>query len=370
MKKRIALLAGTAAILGMSQSAFPEETGGIQRFAELIEEAEQIREGTLVLSSSLTSGDEELSSGIAVSLTPEGSSVDMLYFSMPREDGTTFDLVTEDVLRIFGNTAYLNTELLEEAADALTEEDLDTDSLSAEELPAEADVFSSYEWVGLTGPDKKTVKFPENWTSLFSGLEIGRDAGSYQFHLDNEWIGRILTRLDQEIEAGTFEQTGGCELDDVLGRYADAVIAGMQSMDPQSVTKDQEEAIHERFQIGLKDLLQSGAETPSLSETFEEAVSKGLVVSASVYAGKDGAAGTYAFELTIQADIPEELQKEWKLDYAEEEIRSVMFSFLVSIEPTEEPAEIEEPEPDTVIWLEELLQSWAAEGYFDFILGE
>ena len=47
---------------------------------------------------------------------------------------------------------------------------------------------------------------------------------------------------------------------------------------------------------------------------FENAVSKGLEVNASICAGKDGAAGTYAFEVTIEAEISDKLQEEWGIE--------------------------------------------------------
>ena len=55
-------------------------------------------------------------------MTPDSASVDMLYLSAPNGDGTFFDFVSEDVLRVFGTKAYLNTESVKEMISELTEE--------------------------------------------------------------------------------------------------------------------------------------------------------------------------------------------------------------------------------------------------------
>ena len=87
-----------------------EETGGIRKIADMVTEARRIKEGTEMFSASMTFGDMEVSAGMTIRMTPDSASVDMLYLSAPNGDGTFFDFVSEDVLRVFGTKAYLNTE--------------------------------------------------------------------------------------------------------------------------------------------------------------------------------------------------------------------------------------------------------------------
>ena len=45
----------------------------------------------------------------------------------------------------------------------------------------------------------------------------------------------------------------------------------------------------------------------------------------------------------------------------EPDIKNALFSFVVSIEPAEEPIEIEEP-GDGILWMTDLLREWAVQG--------
>ena len=117
---------------------------------------------------------------------------------------------------------------------------------------------------------------------VFSGLAAAHDAGSYTINLKNDQIGQLLERIDMQIEQGQLDKIFAIDWEPLLTPYVDAVIEGMKD-----------------------------AEKIPLAVQFENAVSKGLEVNASICAGKDGAAGTYAFEVTIEAEIPDKLQEEW-----------------------------------------------------------
>ena len=45
----------------------------------------------------------------------------------------------------------------------------------------------------------------------------------------------------------------------------------------------------------------------------------------------------------------------------EPDIKNALFNFVVSVEPAEEPIEIEEPE-DGILWMTDLLREWASQG--------
>ncbi len=377
MKKRMMLFAAVAMILaGTAQNTFAEEeTGGIRKIADMIAEARKITEGTEMFSASMTLGDTEVSAGMTIRMTPDSASVDMLYLSAPNGDGTFFDFVSEDVLRIFGTKAYLNTESIKEMISELTEENR-IDEEKGENVLQAADSLTE-DWIGLVGHSMNQDYFTyDGWTWLFSGLAAAHDAGSYTINLKNDQIGQLLGRLDMQIEQGQLDKTFVIDWEPLLTPYVDAVIEGMKEADPENAF-DQDKKKKQIF-----DMLQTifcpyeDDEKEPLAVQFENAVSKGLEVNASICAGKDGAAGTYAFEVTIEAEISDQLQKEWGIEELssvvgeteglltqtdELDIKNALFSFVVSIEPAEEPIEIEEPE-DGILWMTDLLREWAAQG--------
>lgn len=179
-----------------------------------------------------------------------------------------------------------------------------------------------------------------------------------------------------QIEQGQLDKTFVIDWEPLLTPYVDAVIEGMKEADPENAF-DQDKKKKQIF-----DTLQTtfcpheDYEKEPLAVQFENAVSKGLEVNASICAGKDGAAGTYAFEVTIEAEISDKLQEEWGIEELspvvgeteglltqtdEPDIKNALFSFVVSIEPAEEPIEIEEP-GDGILWMTDLLREWAAQG--------
>ena len=396
MKKRMMLLtAGMVVSAGMAQNVFAEEeTGGIKKIAEMIAEAQEITEGTMIYSVSMSLGSTEFSAGTTISMTPDSASMDMLYLSAPNDDGTFFDLVSEDVLRIFGTKAYLNTGLVDDIVSALSEEERieeDTNTVQAVDSLTE-------DWIGLTGVKMQEEKAYSGWTQLFSGFAAAHDAGSYTINLGNEQISLVLERLDTQLEEGMFDDALPFDLDELLTPYVDAIIEGRKEADADidaesasdeaadkkaNANEEQNQMTdsnEERDQMieGISGVVSSfvDSEAESFAAQFEDAVSKGLNVTASICVGKDGAAGTYAFEVTIEADIPQALQEEWGIEdleplvgeteglTAEEDepdVKNALFNFVVSIEPTEEPIEIDEPE-DSILWLTDLLKEWAAQG--------
>lgn len=379
MKKRITLLTAgmmlSAGIAGTVQSAFAGETGGIQKIADMITEARGIKEGTMMLSVSVTYGEKEVSAGTMVSMTPDSASVDMLYLSVPNDDGTFYDLVSEDVLRIFGIRAYLNTGLIDDIVSALSEEEKIEDD---ENVVQAADSLSG-DWIGLVGIEMDPDGAYDEWTELLAGFSAAHDAGSYTINLGNEQIQQVLERLDMQIEEGRINETQPVDLEELLTPYAEAIIKGRKEADEQSVTDEEKEKeqMFEDINAAASSVFEGNTE--KLAERFSQAVLKGLDVNASICAGKDGAAGTYAFEVVVEAIIPRELQKEWGIDElelfagdeenvltenGEMETKNASFNFVVSLEPSEEPIEIEEPQ-DRILWLEDLLESWAADGLIE-----
>lgn len=377
MKKRMMLFAAVAMILtSTAQNTFAEEeTGGIRKIADMITEARRITEGTEMFSASMTLGDTEVSAGMTIRMTPDSASVDMLYLSAPNGDGTFFDFVSEDVLRIFGTKAYLNTESIKEMISELTEENR-IDEEKGENVLQAADSLTE-DWIGLVGHSMNQDDFTyDGWTWLFSGLAAAHDAGSYTINLKNDQIGQLLERIDMQTEQGQLDKTFVIDWEPLLTPYVDAVIEGMKEADPENAF-DQDKKKKQIF-----DMLQTifcpdeDDEKEPLAVQFENAVSKGLEVNVSICAGKDGAAGTYAFEVTIEAEISDQLQKEWGIEELskvvgeteglltqtdELDIKNALFNFVVSIEPAEEPIEIEEPE-DGILWMTDLLREWAAQG--------
>ena len=348
MKKRMMLFAaGTVIFVSTAQNTFAEEeTGGIRKIADMVTEARQIKEKTEMFSASMTLGDMEVSAGMTIRMTPDSASVDMLYLSAPNGDGTFFDFVSEDVLRVFGTKAYLNTESVKEMISELTEEDR-IDEEENENVLQAADSLTE-DWIGLVGASIGLDEFKyDDLIGVFSGLAAAHDAGSYTINLKNDQIGQLLERIDMQIEQGQLDKIFAIDWGPLLTPYVNAVIEGMKD-----------------------------AEKIPLAVQFENAVSKGLEVNASICAGKDGAAGTYAFEVTIEAEIPDKLQEEWDIEDLspvvgeteglltqtdETDIKNALFNFVVSIEPAEEPIEIEEPE-DGILWMTDLLREWASQG--------
>ena len=379
MKKKMMLLtAGMVVSAGMPQTIFAEEeTGGIKKIANMIEEAREITEGTMIFSVSMSLGSTEFSAGTTIRMTPDSASVDMLYLSAPNEDGTFFDLVSEDVLRIFGTKAYLNTDILA----ALSEEErIEEDTNIVQAIDS-----LTGEWIGLNGVEIQEEQAYSGWMQLFSGFAVGHDAGSYTINLGNEQVSQVFERLDAQIEEGMFDDTFPFDLDALLTPYADAIIDGRKEADFDLASNKASDADDERKQIidEVSTVIFSftDGESDNYSSQFEDAVSKGLDVNVSICAGKDGAAGTYAFEVTIEADIPQELQNEWGIEELEAivgetegvtsetdepDVKNAVFDFVVSIEPSEEPIEIEEPQ-ESILWLTDLLKEWAAEGLLENI---
>ena len=389
MKKRMMLLAaGTVLFAGMAQNVFAEEeTGGIKKIAEMITEAQEINEGTMMFSVSMSLGSAEFSAGTTIRMTPDSASVDTLYLSAPNDDGTFFDLVSEDVLRIFGTKAYLNTGLVDDIVSALSEEE----RIEEDENTTQAVDSLTEDWIGLTGVAMQETPTYNGWTQLFSGFAAAHDAGSYTINLGNEQISQVLERLDAQIEEGMFEEALPFDLDALLAPYVEAVIEGQKEATVESTSDEatneasdgtsnadekQSQMIEEISSIASSFV---DSEIESFAAQFNDAVSKGLNANASICVGKDGAAGTYAFEVTIEADIPQILQKEWGMqdleplvgeteglasENDEPDTKNALFDFVVSIEPSEEPIEIEEPQ-DGVLWLTDLLKEWAAAGLFE-----
>ncbi len=380
MKKRMMLLtAGMVVSAGMAQNVFAEEeTGGIKKIADMIEEAQEIIEGMVMVSVSMSLGNTEFSTGTTISMTPDSASVDMLYLSAPNDDGTFFDLVSEDVLRVFGTKAYLNTGLVDDIVSALSEENRIEEDESALQI---VDSLTE-DWIGLDGVKMDQDQAYGGWTQLFSGFAAAHDAGSYTINLGNEQILQILERLDAQIEEGMFDNALPFDLDELLVPYVNAIINGRKEAGLDK-TSDADEEDEERKQMldefGTIVSVVADDETESFANQFSDAVQKGLEVSASICIGKDGAAGTYAFEVMIEAEIPKTLQDEWGIEELEllvgetegltaeadePDIKNALFNFVVSIEPAEEPIEIEEPQ-DNILWMTDLLKEWAAGGLLE-----
>ena len=377
MRKRMMLFAtGTVIFVSAAQNTFAEEeTGGIRKIADMVTEARRIKEGTEMFSVSMTLGDMEVSAGMTIRMTPDSASVDMLYLSAPNGDGTFFDFVSEDVLRVFGTKAYLNTESVKEMISELTEENR-IDEEENENVLQAADSITE-DWIGLVGSSIGLDEFKyDDFIGVFSGLAAAHDAGSYTINLKNDQIGQLLERIDMQIEQGQLDKTFVIDWEPLFTPYVDAVIEGMKEADPENAF-DQDKKKKQIF-----DTLQTtfcpheDDEKEPLAVQFENAVSKGLEVNASICAGKDGAAGTYAFEVTIEAEISDKLQEKWGIEELspvvgeteglltqtdEPDIKNALFSFVVSIEPAEEPIEIEEP-GDGILWMTDLLREWAAQG--------
>ncbi len=377
MKKRMMLLtAGMVVSAGMAQNVFAEEeTGGIKKIADMIEEAQEITEGTVMVSVTMSLGSTEFSTGTTISMTSDSASVDMLYLSAPNDDGTFFDLVSEDVLRVFGTKAYLNTGLVDDIISALSEENRIEEDESALQI-----VDSLTEnWIGLNGVKLDQEQAYGGWTQLFSGFAAAHDAGSYTINLGNEQILQVLERLDAQIEEGMFDNALVFDLDELLTPYVNAIIDGRKEagLDETSDADKERKQMLDEFGTMISDAADD--ETESFADQFSDAVKKGLEVSASICIGKDGAAGTYAFEVMIEAEIPKTLQDEWGIEEleplvgetegltAEEDepnIKNALFNFVVSVEPAEEPIEIEEPQ-DNILWMTDLLKEWAAQGLLE-----
>ena len=377
MKKRMMLLAvGTVLFAGMAQNVFAEEeTGGIKKIADMITEAQEINEGTMMFSVSMSLGSAEFSAGTTIRMTPDSASVDTLYLSAPNDDGTFFDLVSEDVLRIFGTKAYLNTGLVDDIVLALSEEE----RIEEDENTEQAVDSLTEDWIGLTGVAMQETPTYNGWTQLFSGFAAAHDAGSYTINLGNEQISQVLERLDAQVEEGMFEEALPFDLNAFLAPYVDAVAEGRKEAKLDEKVDEDEERNQMIDEISSEASSFLDSETEHFSTQFKDAVSKGLNANASICVGKDGAAGTYAFEVTIEADIPQILQKEWGIkdleplvgetegmtaEEDEPDVKNVLFSFVVSVEPSEDPIEIEEPK-DGVLWLTDLLKQWAAAGLFE-----
>lgn len=380
MKKRMMLLtAGMVVSAGMAQNVFAEEeTGGIKKIADMIEEAQEIIEGMVMVSVSMSLGSTEFSTGTTISMTPDSASVDMLYLSAPNDDGTFFDLVSEDVLRVFGTKAYLNTGLVDDIVSALSEENRIEEDESALQI---VDSLTE-DWIGLDGVKMEQDQAYGGWIQLFSGFAAAHDAGSYTINLGNEQILQVLERLDAQIEEGMFDNALPFDLDELLAPYVNAIIDGRKEAGLDK-TSDADEEDEERKQMldefGTIVSVVADDETESFANQFSDAVQKGLEVSASICIGKDGAAGTYAFEVMIEAEIPKTLQDEWGIEELEllvgetegltaeadePDIKNALFNFVVSIEPAEEPIEIEEPQ-DNILWMTDLLKEWAAGGLLE-----
>ena len=171
MRKRMMLFAaGTVIFVSAAQNTFAEEeTGGIRKIADMVTEARRIKEGTEMFSVSMTLGDMEVSAGMTIRMTPDSASVDMLYLSAPNGDGTFFDFVSEDVLRVFGTKAYLNTESVKEIISELTEENR-IDEEENENVLQAADSITE-DWIGLIGSSIGLDEFKyDDFIGVFSGL--------------------------------------------------------------------------------------------------------------------------------------------------------------------------------------------------------
>lgn len=300
MKKAIILLAVFSMLLGTCGSAFAQEPSedGLRMILDLMDEADMIEDGILMITLSAMSGDEELASGATISYSGGDGCIEDIFLSIPQADSTTLDLEEEDVLRYVKGTLYLNTEVLQERKQELiadsTNESLARWISELPDLPSEG-------WIGIPDIDMKAWKSSERgrWQELFARLEVTEEAGAYTVVFGNKEIEMILTELEEQEPEYAVDQGGD-----------------------------------------------------SLLQAFQEAVKQGLEVSGSVCIGKDTEAETYAFWMEVQLDIPRELEEQFDIlqilgensEADKEDMRSVIFSCLLSIEPAEEPAEIRIPE--------------------------
>lgn len=377
MKKRMMLLtAGMVVSASMAQNIFAEEeTDGIKKIADMIEEAQEITDKTTMVSMTMALGSMEFSTGTTIRMTPCSAAVDMLYLSAPNDDGTFFDLVSEDAIRIFDERVYLNTGLVDEVVSELSEENY----IEEDENVLQIVDSLTGDWIGLTAVKRDKEQIDDGWTQLFSGFAAAHTAGSYTINLENEQILQVLERLDAKIEEGMFDNVLTFDLDELLMPYVDAIIDGRKEAEPDEISDINEERRQLLDEFDRVIFYAADDETESFAKQFSGAAKKGLEVSTSICAGKDSAAGTYAFEVTIEAEIPQELQDEWGIEELESLVgetedltaeadepcsKNALFKFVVSIEPEEEPIEIEEPQ-EGILWLTELLKKWSAAGLLE-----
>ncbi len=377
MKKRMILLtAGMVVSASMAQNIFAEEeTDGIKKIADMIEEAQEITDKTTMVSMTMALGSMEFSTGTTIRMTSCSAAVDMLYLSAPNDDGTFFDLVSEDAIRIFDERVYLNTGLVDDVVSELSEENY----IEEDENVLQIVDSLTGDWIGLTVVKRDKEQIDDGWTQLFSGFAVAHTAGSYTINLENEQILQVLERLDAKIEEGMFDNVLTFDLDELLMPYVDAIIDGRKEAEPDEISDINEERRQLLDEFDRVIFYAADDETESFAKQFSGAAKKGLEVSTSICAGKDSAAGTYAFEVTIEAEIPQELQDEWGIEELESLVgetedltaeadepcsKNALFKFVVSIEPEEEPIEIEEPQ-EGILWLTELLKKWSAAGLLE-----
>ena len=121
----------------------------------------------------------------------------MLYLSAPNGDGTFFDFVSEDVLRVFGTKAYLNTESVKEMISELTEENR-IDEEENENVLQAADSITE-DWIGLVGSSIGLDEFKyDDFIGVFSGLAAAHDdiwLKSHSLKLFNACLCRLCFQL-------------------------------------------------------------------------------------------------------------------------------------------------------------------------------
>lgn len=355
MKNRmVRILTAAALAVGMCQCVIAEESGGIQKLKDMWSETKDITESTMMLSVSFTMGEKEFSAGAVVRMASEDAVVDMIYLSIPDNEGMSYDLVSEEVLYICNDEICLNTDFIDDVMEMLSEND---DFEDKDEEEAEAVDMLKADWISTKKPEKLLKLEYDVLTDLFHGFAAAHDAGSYTINLYTEDIEQVIERLDTQIVKDRFDNVLEFDIREFCMPYIEAIDSG-KARDSQTEKEQKESKADKEYNAIVKQIKERLEDDYSMSEEVKKAVERGLEVYASICTGKDGAAGTYALEVTTDMHLTDDLRTEWKLDAA-----NLQFNFVVSIEPAQEKIQIQEPS-ENIIDLETLLKELAEQGMF------
>ena len=226
MKKRmVRILTAAALTVGMCQGVIAEESGGIQKLKDMWSETKDITEGTMMLSVSFSIGEKEFSAGAVVRMASEDAAVDMIYLSIPDNEGMSYDLVSEDVLYICSDEIYLNTDFIDDVMKMLSENE-DFEDKDEEEQEAEAVDMLKADWISTKKPEKILKLEYDVLTELFHGFVAAHDAGSYTINLYTEDVEQVIERLDTQIAKGRFDNVLEFDIRELCVPYIEAIDNG------------------------------------------------------------------------------------------------------------------------------------------------
>lgn len=385
MKKFMAILAGSALVAGSFTGVYADNGDTTaEKLEELLEEASDLDKAKVTVSASIIQDEYELSAGAEAVKADDNVSLNSVYVKVPDESGITYDFELADVLRVINdNIFYLNMDSVMNFVNDLAEKD-NTDQSE------ESSLSSLLPLVSLIGiPTEGWVRADIDYEALdveldsesdieelLAGVDVFEEDDSYTIIIDNAAISTILSNYDSVVEGMNAEDKKSVQLTEenlkkVIGKYVDAAVSGIRSVDASAVTDEQVEDMYKQIIDSYNSVSENAedANGEKLAEAFDKAVDDaGIKLDGTAVIGKDSAAGSYAIQVDLTLTAPKNASSDGAEAEATEsasadaetlavddaELATADISYVMTIEPAED-AVVEAP--DNAQALEDIVKS-------------